>query len=720
MADDLDTDRKCELLNTMKLNPLGFHHKLLSLFQEQNQLSRIFKLARDADSFGAYLNGRFCSTMLDAAFMQDNRSILKDIKNKDILQLATRNLIQHYTSICDLQSAETAFRDLRSRCNIIPNLKTYTSMMNAYRKLANLEQVVSCHEALLEDEITPDIAICNILVRAHVAKGHIDDAMQIMAEFEEIYGIKMNIKTLTSFLTGACRNFKCDMKLSLKTFDRIRSLGDKPDISVYNTMIGGYGRRKMFNEMKTWCSKLKEAGLNPDKYTFSIVSNALLYGTTGTDSKSPNLPLEVWFEEYFGQPLRPKSEQSGSLASVYSDHVSLKHFLKGNSSDGFLSVLDRLRAQNQTGPKTYHALITKSVKDGDLKNALDIFNKMCERNIKPNAAILSELIKLSIKAKNSWMHTLKLFKYSLRTEIYPSDEVYRNLVIASARATRKWPYPRKNKEPVGMSLIIDSICNLKAPLSSGAYHGMLYGLTHPDFLNNLNTRSSIQILDSMFKWSIYPSRTAFNCVLSATSWDPSDQSFMQITNLLLRQQNQQLMQPYTKLLLENFLSHNHSIRIPLFYQSVGDRSSLMFRIIAQYIKQLAKEGNSELILQMSQKLLDCPVVIDPELCSLILEHLGIVCKDYIRARTFWQTLQNGAKPSVPRITEQIAWTWTRCLVWWGHHHEAVEFATQGSEMLGISTHKILIPGLVSWLKEQNLTTEVEMVTSFWRRRGTYV
>ncbi|KFK34566.1 hypothetical protein AALP_AA5G162300 [Arabis alpina] len=153
---------------------------------------------------------------------------------------------------------------------------------------------------------------------------------------------------------------------------------------TYNTIIDGYGKAGMFEEMENVLADMIEDGDSlPDVYTFNSIIGS--YGNSGKTRK-----MESWYERFQVMGVQP---------NITTFNILIPSFGKARMYKKMSSVIDFMEKRFFSPTTiTYNILIETFGKAGRIEKMDDVFRKMKYQGVKPNAITYSSLVNAYNKA----------------------------------------------------------------------------------------------------------------------------------------------------------------------------------------------------------------------------------------------------------------------------------------------------------------------------------
>ncbi|EOX96640.1 Tetratricopeptide repeat-like superfamily protein isoform 1 [Theobroma cacao] len=282
------------------------------------------------------------------------------------------------------ESALEIFGLLRKQHWYEPRCQTYTKLIMMLGKCKQSEQASLLFETMLSEGLKPTIDVYTALVNAYGKSGLVDEAFAIVEDMKTVSDCKPDVYTY-SILINSC--------MKLKRFDLIRRilaemsyLGIECSTVTYNTIIDGYGKAEMFEEMESSLTDMIESGDSPpDIFTFNSIVGA--YGNSRQIEK-----MEKWYDEFQLMGIRPDSKTFNIL---------IKSFGKAGMYEKMGSVM-KFMGKRFFSPTvvTYNSVIEILGKAGRVEKMEEYFKEMKHKGMKPNALTYCSLVSAYSKARS--------------------------------------------------------------------------------------------------------------------------------------------------------------------------------------------------------------------------------------------------------------------------------------------------------------------------------
>ncbi|KAK8630607.1 hypothetical protein V6N13_079392 [Hibiscus sabdariffa] len=249
-------------------------------------------------------------------------------------------------------------------------------------KCKQAQQASLLFETMLSEGLKPTIDVYTALVHAHGKSGLIDEAFTTVEDMKSVFDCKPDVYTY-SILIDSC--------VKLRRFDLIgRILAEMSYLGIefstvtYNTIIDGYGKGGLFEDMENVLTDMIERGDSlPDIFTFNSILGA--YGNGGQIEK-----MEKWYEEFQLMGIRP---------DINTFNILIKSFGKAGMYEKMGSVM-KFMVKRFFSPTivTYNIVIEVLGKAGMIEKMEEYFREMKHKGMKPNAITYCSLVSAYSKA----------------------------------------------------------------------------------------------------------------------------------------------------------------------------------------------------------------------------------------------------------------------------------------------------------------------------------
>ncbi|XVF22924.1 hypothetical protein REPUB_Repub12eG0212700 [Reevesia pubescens] len=273
-------------------------------------------------------------------------------------------------------SALEIFGLLRKQHWYEPRCQTYTKLIMMLGKCKQTEQASLLFETMLSEGLKPTIDVYTALVHAYGKSGFIDKAFATVEYMKSVSDCKPDVYTY-SILINSCMKL-CHFDLIRRILAEMSYLGIECSTVTYNTIIDGYGKAEMFEEMESILTDMIESGDSlPDIFTFNSIVGA--YGSSGQIEK-----MENWYDEFQLMGIRP---------DINTFNILIKSFGKTGMYEKMRSVI-KFMEKRFFSPTvvTYNIVIEILGKAGKIEKMEEYFKEMKHKRMKPNAITYCSLV----------------------------------------------------------------------------------------------------------------------------------------------------------------------------------------------------------------------------------------------------------------------------------------------------------------------------------------
>ncbi|XP_008239334.1 PREDICTED: pentatricopeptide repeat-containing protein At1g08070, chloroplastic-like [Prunus mume] len=304
-------------------------------------------------------------------------------------------LIHMYATCGELEVARRVFDGLPERARM-----AWNSMLAGYMKNKCWDEVVKLFHEMLKlgvgfDEVTliSVLTACGRLANLELGEW--------IGDYIEANRLKVNIALVTSLVDMYA---KCgQVETARRFFDQM----DRRDVVAWSAMISGYSQANRCREALDLFHDMQKANVDPNEVTMvSVLYSCAVLGALKTGK---------WVEFYIK---KKKLKLTVNLGTALIDF-----YAKCGCIDSSIEVFNRMPSTNVF---SWTALIQGLASNGQGKGALEYFQLMQEKNIKPNnvtfIAVLSACSHAGLvnEGRNLFTSMIKDFGIEPRIEHYGS------------------------------------------------------------------------------------------------------------------------------------------------------------------------------------------------------------------------------------------------------------------------------------------------------------
>ncbi|KAL2227306.1 UNVERIFIED_CONTAM: Pentatricopeptide repeat-containing protein, chloroplastic [Sesamum indicum] len=264
--------------------------------------------------------------------------------------------------------------------------KFFNSLIRSYGDAGLFQESMKVFKVMKSMVISPSTVTFNSLFLILLKRGRVAMVFELYDEMLRTYGVKPDLYTFNILIRGFCMNSKVDE--AFRMFKEMERFECEPDLITYNTIVDGLCRagkvnvaRNVVNGMSKKCEKLRP---NVVSYT------TLIRGFCGRQEIDEAMDV---FRQMVSSGIKPNEITcntiiQGLCASQKFDMI--KEILEECQVDGRGFVPDTC---------TFNTVMNAHCNEENLDEALKVFEKMKEMNVKQDSATYSMLIRALCKKK---------------------------------------------------------------------------------------------------------------------------------------------------------------------------------------------------------------------------------------------------------------------------------------------------------------------------------
>ncbi|XP_072962354.1 pentatricopeptide repeat-containing protein At3g53170 isoform X1 [Typha angustifolia] len=274
------------------------------------------------------------------------------------------------------ESALEIFGLLRKQNWYRPKSQTYAKLLTMLGKCRQPEHACALFRVMLSEGHKPTLDVYTSLIGAYGLSGLLDEALCTIAEMKTISDCKPDVYTYTILINCCSKLRRFDQIPTLIT--EMSYLGLECNVVTYNTIIDGYGKAGMFEEMENSLSDMLESGKYlPDVYTMNSIISA--YGNYGRTYE-----MERWYNDF---------QLMGIEADVQTFNILIKSYGKAGMYEKIRSVMQFMK-KHFISPTvvTFNVIIECFGKAGNIEKMEYYFRLMKIQGVKPNSITYCSLV----------------------------------------------------------------------------------------------------------------------------------------------------------------------------------------------------------------------------------------------------------------------------------------------------------------------------------------
>ncbi|XP_030458715.2 pentatricopeptide repeat-containing protein At1g19720-like [Syzygium oleosum] len=281
------------------------------------------------------------------------------------------------------------------------NRFTFSIVLKACIAVMDVFKGREIHGVVCRMYLRDDVSVANSLIDMYGKCGRLDLARKV---FDKMF--TRDVVSWTSMICGYCHAGK--MEKAVELFERMRREGLEPNAFTWNAMIAGYARTGDRNGTMALLNEMKNEGLIPDLVTW----NALISGFVQSNQVHEALKL---FQEMLVSGVKPNQVtvtgllpgcgstvtinrgreihgliyRMGLDVNVYVVSALIDMYSKSGCVKDASNVFDMVTVKNVA---SWNAMIGCYGKHGMVDRALQLFEGMKDRQIRPNEVTLVSIL----------------------------------------------------------------------------------------------------------------------------------------------------------------------------------------------------------------------------------------------------------------------------------------------------------------------------------------
>ncbi|XWS76963.1 hypothetical protein CRYUN_Cryun01aG0223300 [Craigia yunnanensis] len=295
---------------------------------------------------------------------------------------------------------------MRSMKGLAPNTVTYNCLIDGFCKVGEIERGKELFDQMNEEGVSPNVITLNTLVDGMCRHGRIISALEFFSDMQG-KGLKGNVVTYTTLISAFCNVDNIIKAVDL--FDQMLRSGCSPDAIVYYSLISGLCKAGRMDDASNVFSKLKEARFHPD----IVCYNALVSGFCKKNKLDKAYEIIKEMEE---SGMKPDSVSYNTLIAYFCktrDFALARRVMKQMIKEGIVPTI-----------ATYGALIHAYCLNGNIKEAMKLFNDMSSISKMPPNTIVYNILIDSLCKSNDIKDALCLMDDMKAKGVKPNTTTY--------------------------------------------------------------------------------------------------------------------------------------------------------------------------------------------------------------------------------------------------------------------------------------------------------
>lgn len=315
------------------------------------------------------------------------------------------------------QSALQIFGLLREQQWYRPKTEVYLKLLVMLGRCRQHEKAYILFQLMLQEDCYMNVEVYTALLAAYGRSGVLDKAFAILDEMKAIPHCQPNIFTYTIFIKSCVELGHFDHVDRLLA--EISSAGMRPNIVTYNTIVDGYGKAGMLEQMENTLSHMFEnQNCKPDVWTMNSTIRA--FGDRGQIEN-----MERWYEKFYSIGLQPDVRTFNTIINSYGKQCLFEKMT---------TVMENMqKCYFSWTTVTYNTVIDAYGRVGEIEKMEYLYNLMISEGVKPNSITLCSLV--SAYSKGGMFHKItKFLRQVENSDIVPDAPFYNSVINAYQRA----------------------------------------------------------------------------------------------------------------------------------------------------------------------------------------------------------------------------------------------------------------------------------------------
>ncbi|KAL0321733.1 UNVERIFIED_CONTAM: Pentatricopeptide repeat-containing protein, chloroplastic [Sesamum calycinum] len=264
--------------------------------------------------------------------------------------------------------------------------KFFNSLIRSYGDAGLLQESMKVFKVMKSMVISPSAVTFNSLFLILLKRGRVAMVFELYDEMLRTYGVKPDLYTFNILIRGFCMNSMVDE--AFRMFKEMEKFECEPDLITYNTIVDGLCRagkvkvaRNVVNGMRKKCESLRP---NVVSYTTLIRGFCAKQEIDGA--------MDV-FREMVSSGIKP-------------NEITCNTIIQGLCASQKFDMIKEILGECQVGNRgfvpdtcTFNTVMNAHCNQENLDEALKVFEKMKEMNVKQDSATYSMLIRTLCRKK---------------------------------------------------------------------------------------------------------------------------------------------------------------------------------------------------------------------------------------------------------------------------------------------------------------------------------
>lgn len=306
---------------------------------------------------------------------------------------------------------------LRQQPYYQPKESTYMKLIVLLGRCEQPQRARQLFDEMLEEGLEPTPELYTSLLGAYCRNNLLDDAFSILNQMKALPRCQPDAYTYSILIKACVDASKFDLVEAL-----YREMGDRlisPNTVTQNTVLSGYGKLEMYDEMeKVLSGMLESTDCKPDVWTLNIILH--VFGSKGHIEL-----MEKWYEKFCSFGVQPQTRTFNILIGAYG---------KKQMYDKMSSVMEHMRKlQFPWTTSTFNSVIEAFAEVGDAKNMEYTFNQMRAEGIRADTKTFCCLV-YGFANAGLFHKVISTVELAAKFEIPENKSFYNAVITACAKA----------------------------------------------------------------------------------------------------------------------------------------------------------------------------------------------------------------------------------------------------------------------------------------------
>ncbi|KAL5221529.1 hypothetical protein ABZP36_026242 [Zizania latifolia] len=272
-----------------------------------------------------------------------------------------------------VKKAHAIFKEMKRKGRFIPDLKTYTVLMEGWGREKDLLMLKAVYQEMLDSGIKPDVVAYGMLISAFCKSGKCDEAIKVFHQMVES-GCMPSPHVYCMLINGLGSEER--LEEALKYFQLSKASGFPMEVPTCNAVIGAYCKASKFQHAFRMIDEMRKSGIGPNARTYDIIIHYLI--------KSQEM------EEAYNLFQRMETDGCEPELNTYTMMVGM--FCSNERVDMALKVWKQMKEKGVLPcMHMFSALINGLCFENRLEEACVYFQEMLDKGIRPPGQLFGNL-----------------------------------------------------------------------------------------------------------------------------------------------------------------------------------------------------------------------------------------------------------------------------------------------------------------------------------------